>query len=235
MRTRGDFPVLFAPLVIVVCFLSSYALPYLIADPAQFGIYRPRYHWLYAHVVSGSLALLLGPVQIWLGMNRLHKVIHRMLGIAYVVAVSAGATTAFYLAWRTDFGWVFGLGFATMAFAWIGCTAMAMLAISWHCIEQHREWVTRSYVLTSAFVTFRMIDSILEMMNAGNILERKAAATWLALTVPLLITEFVIQGRKILAKPINEAQPLDANADTVAPKPVPFGLPDSGSPYLRQP
>jgi uncharacterized membrane protein len=173
MQTRGDLPVLFTPLAIAVCFISSYALFYLITDPTQFGIYRPRHDWLYVHVFSGIVAMLLCPIQFWLGVNRRSTTVHRVLGIIYVTAVGVGAITAFYLAWHTDFGWVFGLGFAMMAFAWISSTGLATIAICRRCVEQHREWITRSYVLTFSFVTFRVVDVALEMAKAGTIMERK--------------------------------------------------------------
>src|SRR5262245_5688970 len=200
MRARGNILVLGLPSVIALSYLYSFAFTYLTAEPGQFGIYRQRYDWLYIHVVAGIVALLLGPVQLWLGLNRRTAIPHQILGIAYVSGVAAGSGSAFYLASHNDFGWVFGLGFATMASAWIITTVLATVAFCVHRLEQHREWMIRSYVITFGFVTFRVVDSVLETAKVGTIIERMTAASWLAWTVPLLITESILQGKKIFQK-----------------------------------
>jgi hypothetical protein len=222
MRARGNIVVLGLPTVIALCFLYSFALMYLTADPGQFGIYRQRHDWLYAHVLAGTVALLSGPVQLWLGLNRRTAIAHRILGVLYVVAVGVGGTAAFYLAFHTDFGWVFGLGFTSMASAWVITTALATIAICLHRVEQHREWMIRSYVITFSFVTFRILEWALEIAKAGTIVERMTAAAWLAWTVPLLITESILQGRRIFGKPPTEVPFHTVSAPTLEPQPQTF-------------
>src|SRR5678815_2980870 len=137
MHQRGYLAVLIVPAAIGLFFISGYALTYLAAEPTQFGIYRPRHDWLIVHIVAGIFALLAGPVQLWLGLNGRTKVAHRMLGVVYVLAVFTGATAAFYLAKHSDFGWVFGLGFGSMASVWVITTLLATMAIFLRRIEQH--------------------------------------------------------------------------------------------------
>src|SRR5262245_12831024 len=129
MRWRGNISVLGLPSVVAMCFVYGYALTYLTIEPGQFGIYRPRHQWLYVHIVAGIIALLSGPTQFWLGLNKRTALAHRILGISYVLAVGGGSVAAFYLAKHTDFGWVFGLGFSAMAFVWIVTTLFATIAI----------------------------------------------------------------------------------------------------------
>jgi hypothetical protein len=152
--------------------------------------------------------------------------VHRSLGVLYVIGVVTCATTAFYLALHTDFGWVFGLSFASMACAWVISTSLAVIAICRRSVVQHREWMIRSYVLTFGFVTFRILDGILEMTQAGTIVERKTAASWLAWAVPLLLAEIILQGRKIFTDPVTEPQPVKLTASRV-PLPTPIALPRS--------
>src|SRR5438552_7972642 len=153
MRTRGNILVFGTPAVVGLWFVYSFALSYLAADPDGFGIYWPRHQWLYAHILAGTVALLFGPLQLWLGSIRRTRILHRVLGLIYVTAVGVGATTAFYLAFHTDFGWVFGTGLAAMASAWVIATTLATVAICRKMVEQHREWMIRSYVVTFGFVT----------------------------------------------------------------------------------
>jgi hypothetical protein len=219
------YKVLFGPIVVALWFLDSYAFRYLTVDRDRFGIYWPHREWLYVHIIAGMLALFLGPVQFWLGLNRRTTLLHRILGGGYVLSVFVSGSAAFYLAFHTDFGWVFGMGLTTMAVAWIMSTTFATIALwhhlieqrrEWmidalsacprgdragHLIQQHREWMIRSYVLTFGFVTFRILTQTLQVAGVGTTLEQMTAASWFSWSVPLLVTEWLIQGRKILHSP----------------------------------
>src|SRR5437870_8788227 len=172
MRNRGNILVLGGPTIIGLWFFYSFALSYLATDPGRFGIFWPRHQWLYAHVLAGAVALFVGPAQLWLGLNRRTAILHRVLGLGYAIGVGVSATAAFYLAFHTDFGWVFGMGFAAMAAAWIVSTTLATIAICRGMTEQHREWMIRSYVVTFAFVIFRILDVSFEIARVGTIVER---------------------------------------------------------------
>jgi hypothetical protein len=190
---------LIAPTAVALWFLDSFAFRYFTVDRDRFGIYWPRHEWLYVHIVAGMLALLLGPLQFWLGLNRREMILHRVLGVAYILSVFVSAGAALYLARHTDFGWVFGTGLTAMALAWMISTSFAAVAILRHKVEQHREWMARSYVLTFGFVIFRLFIEVMQLVGVGTTMEHVTAASWLSWSVPLLITEWVIQGRKIFA------------------------------------
>jgi hypothetical protein len=235
MRSRGTILVFAAPTTVALWFIYAYVFNYMGGDPGQFGIYLQRRQWLTMHMLAGTVAILLGPAQLWLGLNRKTSILHRVLGIGYVVATGIGGTAALYLAFHTDFGWVFGMGLTGMACAWMITTALATIAICRGMTQQHREWMIRSYVVTFAFVTFRTLTMLFEVMRAGTLVERMTAASWLSWSVPLLITETVIQGWKIFAR-VPTAVPLQAaNAYSVSPEQPAFGLHSSESSYLRRP
>jgi uncharacterized membrane protein len=222
MRTRGNILVLGLPTVIALWFLYSVGLTYVSGDRGNIGIYEQRRGWLFAHIIVGTLALLSGPVQLWLGLNRRNMNLHRALGVVYIVGVVSGAITAFYLASHTDFGWVFGLGMSMMATTWVLTTAFAAISIYRRNVEQHREWVIRSYVVTFGFVTFRVLEWGLEIGGAGTILERMTAASWLAWIVPLMITESILQGRKIFSKSAPLVRVQNTTATPATPAVAPF-------------
>ena len=54
----------------------------------------------------------------------------------------------------------------------------------------------RSYVVTFAFVWFRVLSSVLQASEIGTVQERIALASWFCWAVPLLVAEAVIQGEK---------------------------------------
>ena len=188
--------------VAAIVFVGLAALPYYLSASYGPPEYAPRKGWLMLHISGGIVAILTGPVQLWLGLTDRGMTWHRRMGIAYMAAVAAGALGGYYMAVKTDFGWVFGASLASLATAWVTTTAMAFLAIRKSLVEQHKEWMIRSYVLTFGFVIFRVVQPL--MQNVGTINEQLAAAGWLCWTIPLLTTELVLQGRKIFhvrAKP----------------------------------
>ena len=71
------------------------------------------------------------------------------------------------------------------------------MAIKRRVIEQHREWMIRSYVVTLAFVFFRLFDEIGRGLGIGDGNERAKAAAWLCWAVPLLLAEPLIQLGKL--------------------------------------
>jgi hypothetical protein len=181
-----------------VLFIGGAALPYYLrVEEAQFRQYWPMRGWLLTHITMGMVALLAGPVQLWLGLKDVYPKVHKNLGFVYMAAVTLGAASAYYLAFNTSGGVVFGSGLAALATAWLATTGMAFLAITRHLYEQHKEWMIRSYVVTFAFVTFRALDLVLEARGVA-LLEHLGISAWFCWSVPLLVNEVVMQGRKIL-------------------------------------
>ena len=81
------------------------------------------------HIAGGSLALLLGPINLWLGETRRRLPWHKNLGFGYMAGVLVGAAAAFYLSVTTPLGWIFGSGLFALAVAWTLTTGMAFRAI----------------------------------------------------------------------------------------------------------
>jgi len=161
----------------------------------QFALY-PRRGWLLTHIAGGLIALLTGPVQLWLGLHNVKMEIHRKLGFVYIAGIAIGSVGAIGLVLQTELGLVFGSGLFFLAMAWIATTSLAFMAIKKNLIDQHKEWTIRSYVVTFAFVTFRAGQVALtgrgvSLQNAIGIM------AWACWAVPLLLTEAVIQARKI--------------------------------------
>lgn len=235
MRNRGNILVLAGPVLVGLWFLYAYAFGYLVGEPGRFGIYFPRRGWLTIHIFAGIAALLLGPMQLWMGLNRRVAILHRVLGLFYVAAAATGAVTAIYLAKHTDFGWVFGLGLGSMGVVWILTTAIATVAICRRMVQQHREWMIRSYVVTFSFVMLRTVSVGFELIRGSTLIERLSAASWICWTVPLFITEVILQGRMVFAPRATAAPQQVTNAESIEPELTAFGLHSSESTYLRRP
>jgi uncharacterized membrane protein len=191
--------ILSAATIIALWYITTSVMKYLHVTRETYGIFWPRHEWLFAHVVAGTIAVVFGPVQFWLGLKREQAMLHRTLGITYVGCTAIGAISAIYLAFHTVYGWIFGAGLTAMALAWIITTGMATMAICKGMVSLHRQWMIRSYLMTFGFVLFRFTTDILEMGNVGTMAERLAFASWACWTIPLLAVEGFSQGRKLWA------------------------------------
>ncbi len=180
----------------VGCFVV-FALPYIMLKPSVLDSYKGRQAWIVIHVITGSIALFTGPVQIWLGMTGKSMKLHRTLGFVYLTAIAVASFTAFYLAVNTDSSWLFGLGLGGLGCAWVISTTLGMIAIRRGKYLQHKEWMIRSYVVTFGFTVFRIYDVVMTVIDYGTPEERLIASSWICWSFPLLFTEAIIQGRKI--------------------------------------
>lgn len=178
-----------------------FALPYLRYDAEALARFDDRKRfWLLSHIAGGSIALIIGPFQLWMGSTRRFMRVHRKTGMLYLVSVAVASVGAFYLAATTRRGPVFGSALGSLGLAWIISVGLAYVAVRRRMFVQHQEWMIRSYVITFSFVTFRIAVGILNYFEMGHRTDHVNVASWLSWVVPLLLTEAIIQGRKIFAK-----------------------------------
>jgi hypothetical protein len=200
MKTGRGTPVLLGlALVIGAVFVAGFVFPYFALNQQTFGSFWPERGWLLLHIVAGMAALLLGPFVLWLGLNRRRMSVHRRLGIGYMTSVGLSGIGALYLAFHTDLGWEYAMGLVGLATAWLVTTGLALASIRRRLIEQHKEWMIRSYVVTFGFVNFRILAGVLQIAGIGTLIEQLDAASWFCWSIPLLITEAVLQGGKIFS------------------------------------
>jgi uncharacterized membrane protein len=184
--------------LLAIGFFAMFAFPYLLLDSEVMARFEGRTAWIFTHVASGSIALFVGAPVLWMGAKRKSMSLHRKLGMVYLATVSISSITSFYLALTTEVNWVFGAGLFGLGCAWVITTGLGFIAIKRRLIQQHMEWMIRSYVVTFGFVFFRILVGILTALEVGTLFERLTAASWFCWAFPLLFTEAIIQGRKIL-------------------------------------
>ena len=185
-------------LLIAAGFVYLYVFPYYLhyneaAFTSSAANHWQMRGWLLLHISSGMLALLTGPWQFSRRLRQRYLQLHRVSGRVYVIAVLCGCAAAFRLAIGTTFGKAWGLGVACLAFAWATTTLMAYYAVRQRQISIHKEWMIRSYVVTFAFVTFRVLNDFPPMMNWLPEADRSNTYIWACWAIPLLITEVILQ------------------------------------------
>ena len=145
-------------LITLFVFITSEVL--LVTDYPMYHAYRLQViadrHLLIPHSLSGTLALLIGPIQFSSRFRQRHLTIHRVLGRIYVVCVFIGSFTGIALAAGRP-----GLpGTSMQAAAWIVCTTAAFVAARNRQIATHRQWMARSYAVTFTFVSSRVLNLV---------------------------------------------------------------------------
>jgi uncharacterized membrane protein YozB (DUF420 family) len=169
--------------------------------------YEPGGFWpsyapfILTHVIFGMIALLLGPLQFIPAIRKKHVKIHHTIGKTYLISILIAASSSLYLAIDkviiSEKGLNFGTGLLGLAFAWLLTSGMAYWSIRHRNFEQHREWMVRSFVVTTGFASFRLFSNILVYNFHSDPNATGDVMAWACWAFPLLVTEVVLQATKI--------------------------------------
>lgn len=185
----------------VAYFLWKNALRYFVVTPESYGNAWPQVRWLLPHIVCGMTAAILGPLQFWPKIRRDYLPFHRIAGRLYVIAVLGGAIASLGLSLRMEASnAAYAGGLIGLAVAWLVTTGMAFVAIRRKNLIQHKQWMIRSYVVTFAFVSFRLVDNLLSNRNILPEHEFYSVLAWACWALPLLVTEAILQSAEIFRK-----------------------------------
>jgi len=143
--------------------IAGYAL-YMVADlyvlrdhPLLGPHYRDRPVALLSHLGLGAIALMIGPFQFLEKFRQAQPWLHRWSGWFYVFSCLASGLAAISLAFHSSQGLVAQAGFVVLGGLWIATTTSAFLMARSRDFAQHKRWMIRSYALTYAAVSLRII------------------------------------------------------------------------------
>ncbi|MDT0300814.1 DUF2306 domain-containing protein [Streptomonospora wellingtoniae] len=141
--------------------LAAIVLPYLGFDPEDSKA-RLRedvpFHFplLMTHLLTGSVALLLGPLQFFGPIRRRAPRAHRLIGRVYLLAgVVPSGIAGFGVALLTREGPVAGAGFALLSVFWLVSAGCGYAAVRRRDFRAHERWMRRNFAATFAAVTLR--------------------------------------------------------------------------------
>jgi hypothetical protein len=177
-------------------FLIMSLSQYLHFDPDHYAYFWRIRWWLAAHLGCGAIALVIGPFQFIPRIRQKAPQIHRWAGRIYLIAILFGTIAATYMGLVITETKALGQALLFLAGAWATTSLVAWIAALRRQFVLHREWMIRSYVVTFAFVLFRLLGGL----GAFAWLSDDASMvmnSWLAWAIPLLITQVVFDVKKM--------------------------------------
>jgi uncharacterized membrane protein len=115
---------------------------------------------LLPHGLVAACALFLAPLQFSDRLRARYAKVHRIMGRIYVAGVVIGAPLGVYIqhyAERLGATRSFTLAAAADAIVWLFATLMALAFILQGKVQQHRQWMTRSFACALIFFEVRAI------------------------------------------------------------------------------
>src|SRR6266851_9801213 len=146
--------------------------------------------WLMlAHGIPGALALALGFFQFSSRIRQRYLPVHRIMGRIYVGCVAISAPAAVLVSHRLPHPTLF-MASVIQAFGWLATTATALYCVRTGRIQQHREWMMRSYPFAMVFVVARVLLAIPALERLGEV--GLVSVVWSVIAVALFLPSFLI-------------------------------------------
>jgi uncharacterized membrane protein len=160
--------------------------------PEQRENYLRREFALGVHVLSGVLALLIGPFQFVGRLRRRFVRVHRYMGATYVASATSLGVSGLILATSAYTGLVASLGFTVLDLTMLFTTWTAVRMVAAGRYGEHRRWMIRSFSLILAGVMLRVWTPLYGVLAGAGIVDFSfetayAAIAWLCWVPNLLI------------------------------------------------
>jgi hypothetical protein len=205
MNALRNWWLTFPGLVLIAGLAAAAVAWWLIAVPvvtlSNIEKHAGHFPWVYLHMLGGTLMLILGAANLYIGSTRQFWRFHKAIGYTYL----SGGTVSSLIAIPLALGQVhnadasfsltdasdMGVSLASLSIAWLIASGMALRAAINRRFDSHQAWMIRSYVLTWSFVLCRLAGRIPAFSDLGD----GAAAVWLSWIVPLILAEVCLQWR----------------------------------------
>lgn len=212
---------LFAFIALMIAYVLQHNESFLLndADPV-WEHYQPIKWWLLPHGIAGAIAIFLAISQFSSRIRARHITVHRTLGRIYVGLVVVAAPLGVFIQHlneRTGDPRSFTIAAAVDASLWLLATAMAFWCIKSRRIEQHRQWMTRSFAMALVFLEVRVILGITGWETLGVAAVETVVWSCVAIAYPLADLTLLIEDRLRTRNALREragAAELSARAPT---------------------
>lgn len=149
---------------------------------------------LIAHITAGGGALVLGPLEFWDRLRTRFVKLHRWVGVLYLLAILVSSGTAMVLSFTTAYevNWAYAFSAQVWVSVWIISTIIAYRAALQKKFVLHKEWMTRSYIVTLAFIVSGLTLKYLLSIGFGSFQDISPSLFWMGWSVPLFIYQVIL-------------------------------------------
>jgi uncharacterized membrane protein len=190
---------LFAAIILMLAYVIPHDESFLVhpKDPI-WEHYEPFKWWLLPHGIAGASALLLGPMQFSDRLRNRFRRLHRVVGRIYVAGVFVAAPLGVYIQYfqeRTGDPRSFSIAAAVDAALSVITTGIAMVFILQGKVQEHRQWMTRSFAVVLVFLEVRVIGGVSGWENLDD--HANETIVWFCLAFSILLADLVLQWQQL--------------------------------------
>jgi len=156
------------------------------------------FHWfLLPHGMAAAFALFLGPLQFSDRLRRRFAKAHKVIGYFYIAGAYVGAPLGLYIQYFEErlgnFSRSFTIATAFDAGIWIYATTMALIFIRQGKIQQHRQWMTRSFACALIFLEVRLVLTLFSLPESAA-----EIVVWSCVAAAFPLADLVLQVEETL-------------------------------------
>ena len=170
--------------------------------------------WLLPHGLAGACAILLGPMQFSDRLRKRFTKLHRIVGRLYVGSVFIAAPLGAYIQYvdeRLGGSRSFTIETVIQGGLWMLTTGIAFALILKGKVQQHRQWMTRSFGTGPLiFIEARVLFHVLGV----NSMAAAETVVWICTASSIFVADVVLQVQEML-----RARPIGARSKVLAPQP----------------
>jgi uncharacterized membrane protein len=152
--------VLFAFIALMIAYVLQHNESFLVhPNHPVWQHYHPFRWWLLPHGIAGACAILLGPLQFSDRLRARFTKMHRVVGRIYIAGALVLAPLGAYIQYfqeRDGGPRSFTIAAGVDAFLLMTTTAIALGFILKGKVQQHRQWMTRSFAVALVFLEVRI-------------------------------------------------------------------------------
>ncbi len=160
--------------------------------------YHPFRWWLLPHGIAGACAILLGPLQFSDRLRQRFTKLHRVVGRIYITGALVLAPLGAYIQYfneRIGGPRSFTIAAGVDAALLMVTTLIAFAFILNGKVQQHRQWMTRSFAVSLIFLEVRVIQGVFGLEKIPGATE---TIVWCCVAFSVLAGDIVIQAQELL-------------------------------------
>lgn len=159
--------------------------------------YAPIAALMFAHGIPGAIALVLGPFQFSTRLRQRFTKLHRVSGRIYAGCALVSAPMAIAIAIALPIPTLLAAS-SIQAIGWTVTTATAIYCILTGRVQQHREWMMRSYPFAAVFIVVRAVRLIPAIQRMG--LVGTETVVWTTVALAGIVPSFLIAWQAMPAR-----------------------------------